>query len=329
MTDSVTLVTGATGLLGSAIIRTMHREGRPVIGFVQTGQDATPLQNLGVPFRTGDLLCREDIDNALKGVDVVIHTAALTDIWPGRNPALWKVNLEGTRNLVEAAEESKVKKMIYVGTANSFGFGSKDNPGDETRPYTAARYRVDYLDSKYATQRYILDKVKNSNFPAVVVNPTFMIGPCESQKGSIQMIRAVVSRKVPGYTRGGRNYIYVNDAVRGIINAVQKGRTGECYILGNKNLNYKEMFSLIAREAGVPAPRIPFPAPLALAYASLLSLLAFITGKAPAVSLGMARISKDGHYYSPRKAIEELELPQTPIEVAVREALSTVVSAKS
>jgi len=323
MTDSVILVTGATGLLGSAIIRTLKQEKQKVIAFVQTGQNYSSLDDLGVEIRMGDLLHPVELQAALKGVDVVIHTAALTDIWPGRNPLLWKVNLEGTRNLVEAAEQEKISKLIYVGTANSFGFGSKNDPGNETRPYAAKKYHVDYLDSKYATQQFILDKVKSTAFPAVVVNPTFMIGPCESEKGSIQMIRAVVDGKVPGYTRGGRNYIYVYDAVRGIINAIEKGRPGECYILGNQNLSYKEMFSLIAREAGVKAPRIPLNPVLALTYAAILSFLAGLLRKAPKVSIAMARISKDEHYYSAGKAVEELNLPQTPIEVAVREALGS------
>lgn len=323
MTDYTILVTGATGLLGSAIIRTLHKENRKVIGFVQTGQDCTALESLEIPIRMGDLLNPQELESALDSVDVVIHTAALTDIWPGRNPLLWKVNLQGTKNLVEAAEAAGIKKMIYVGTANSFGFGSKASPGSEEKPYAAARYKVDYLDSKYATQQYVLEKAKGG-FPAVVVNPTFMIGPCDSEKGSIQMVKAVVNRQVPGYTRGGRNYIYVYDAVRGIINAIEKGRPGECYILGNINLSYKEMFGKIAKEAGVPAPKVPLPAVFAMSYAYILSFVSWVLGKAPKVSIGMAKISSDDHYYSPGKAVAELDLPQTPIELAIREALSCI-----
>ena len=133
------------------------------------------------------------------------------------------------------------------------------------------------------------------------------------------MVLAIYQKKVPGYSSGGRNYLCAKDAVVAIANALTMGRIGECYILGNQNLSYKEAFAKIAETVGVPAPRIFIPALITKAYGFIGSLVGKISGKAPAVSYPMALIACDDHYFSPAKAIRELGLPQTPVEIGIWE----------
>jgi len=216
--------------------------------------------------------------------------------------------------------------LIYVGTANSFGFGSKEIPGVEGNPYKSATYGLDYMDSKYKAMQVVLSEVKENSLPAVVVNPTFMFGPYDSTPSSGAMIVALYKGKVPGYTRGGRNYLCAKDAAVAIANALTQGRVGECYILGNENLSYKEIFTKISTTIGVKAPSLAIPAGFAKLYGHIGSLVGKISGKAPAVSYPLSRIACDEHYYSPAKARKELGLPQTPVETGIKESFEWLKS---
>ncbi|MEM9918981.1 MAG: NAD-dependent epimerase/dehydratase family protein [Bacteroidota bacterium] len=314
------LVTGADGLLGSNLVRELLQRQTRVKAFVLPNSPSKTLANLDIERFEGNLLNAEDLIKAIHDCDAVIHAAANTNIWPDRSEMVRRVNIDGTRNLVEAAIQAKVKRMVYVGTANTFGFGSKESPGDETRPYRSARYGLDYMDSKRAAQQLILKAVQERELPALVVNPTFMLGPYDSKPSAGAMVVAIHQGKVPGYTSGGRNYIYVKDVAIAICNALSMGRIGECYIAGHQNLNYKEAFGKIAQIVGAKAPAIPIPSFASLLYGAIGSFGSKLTGKPPTVSLAMARISTDEHYFSARKAIDELQLPQTPIEQAIRES---------
>jgi dihydroflavonol-4-reductase len=191
------------------------------------------------------------------------------------------------------------------------------------------RYHLGYWDTKYEAQQLILKAVQEDNLPAVVVNPTFMFGNFASLLGSGKMIQAVYQGKLPGYTQGGRNYIAVQDVCVGIANAIEKGRVGECYILGNQNLSYQEIFTLIAKTIGANPPKRFLPRPIVLAYGGVLTFLGRIFGFEPTVNYRMAQISFDEHYYSAQKAIKELDLTQTPIEEAIQEAFGWLKANKS
>jgi dihydroflavonol-4-reductase len=313
------LVTGADGLLGSNLVRELLNRGHNIRAFVQPGRQQKTLEGLSIEKFPGDLLNTDEVIKAAESCDAVIHCAASTSVWPIRSEIVNKVNIVGTKNIIEAVKRSSVKRMVYVGTANSFGFGSKENPGVEGNAYRSATYGLDYMDSKYKAQQLILNEVKENSLPAVIVNPTFMFGPYDSNPSSGAMIVALYKGKVPGYTSGGRNYVCVKDAAVAIANALTKGRVGECYILGNQNLSYKEAFGKIAATIGVKPPRIAIPVVFAQLYGRIGSLIGNISGKAPAISYPLSRIACDEHYFSPAKAVRELELPQTPIEHGVQE----------
>ena len=314
------LVTGADGLLGSNLVRALLERNHQVKAFLLPNSPSKTLEGLPIEKHIGNLLEPATVEAAMSDCDAVIHAAANTNIWPNRSEIVRRVNIDGTRHVVEAALKAGIQRMVYVGTANTFGFGSKASPGNETRPYHSAKYGLDYMDSKKAAQELILKAVQEKGLPALVVNPTFMLGPYDSKPSAGAMIVAIYQQKVPGYTSGGRNYIYVNDVAIAICNALTMGQVGECYIAGHQNMNYQEAFTTIANTIGVKPPSIPIPAFASKLYGAIGSLFGQLTGKAPTVSLPMARISTDEHYFSAQKAIKELHLPQTPIEQAIRES---------
>ncbi|MBT3272099.1 MAG: NAD-dependent epimerase/dehydratase family protein [Spirochaetales bacterium] len=314
------LVSGGDGFLGTNLVRELLGRNYRVRILTEPGREPVTLAGLDVEVLHGDIRSAADFAKAAENCDYLVHTAASTSIWPARSTFLEEINIEGTRNALQAAELAGVKRLIHVGSANSFGFGTADDPGDETREYSSARYGLGYMDTKRQAHELVLDATETKGLPALVVAPTFMLGPYDTKPGSGRMILSVAHREVPGYTLGGRCYIYVKDVACGIANALTKGKTGESYIFGNENLTYKDVFSIMAEVAGVKAPGLKVPPAVSLIAGAFGSFFGRILNKEPKISLPMARISKDCHFYTAAKAVRELELPQTPIVQAIEEA---------
>ena len=313
------LVTGPDGLLGSNLIRELLSRGYSVTAMMENDKKSLTIENLPIQRIVANLLNTQDIINATVGVDIVIHCAASTSMFPARSEIINKVNIGGTQNIVDACKKNKVKRLIYVGTANSFGSGNLDNLGTEKNLYSSEHYGLDYMDSKYKAQLIVLENAKNGSLNAIVVNPTFMIGPFDSRPSSGEMLLSVYKRKIPGYTLGGKNFISVKDVAVAITNAITNARNGECYILGNENLTYKQAFEKIAKTIGVNPPRLKFPTKAVLAFGKINSFLATTFKYTTKMPYELTLLSSEIHYYSSAKARDELGLPQTPIEVAIKD----------
>jgi dihydroflavonol-4-reductase len=313
------LVTGADGVLGSNLVRELLKRNYQVSVLIETGKEPTTLKGLPITQFKGNILNLLDIDSAIEGQDILIHGAASTSLWPARSEKVNKINIVGTENMIAACLKHGIKKMIYIGTANSFGYGSLDQLGTENKPYKSDKYGLDYMDSKKTAQEKVLEAVQAKNLPALVVNPTFMIGPFDSKPSSGAMILAIIHNKIPCYTNGGKNYINVADAAIGIANAITLGEIGECYILGNENLTYNEMFNKIALIVNSNAPKHKFPALLVRIYGTLNGFFARVFRYHPSVTRQLAQISTEEHYYSPKKAVRDLKLPQNSIEIGIKE----------
>ncbi len=314
------LVTGGDGFLGTNIVRELLERDYAVRILTEPGRDPVTLAGLSFETIHGDIRDADHVIAAAQGCDYIVHTAASTSIWPPRSSFLREINVEGTRNVLEAAALAGVTRLIHVGSANSFGFGTKDSPGDESRPYACARYGLGYMDTKYEAHSLVMEAVNTRELPAIVIAPTFMLGPYDTKPGSGKMVLSVAHKEVPGYTIGGRCYIYVKDVATGVANALTQGRVGECYIFGNENLTYNEIFTLIARVAEVDPPGLRVPGPVSRLAGAFGSLFGGLLRFEPKISLPMARISKDYHYYTAAKAIRELALPQTSMATAVEDA---------
>ena len=316
------LVTGADGLLGNNLVRELLSRNHQVAVLLLPNSPTHSLDELDIERFYGNILNPEDIEKAMAGCDAVIHAAANTNIWPSRSEIIRKVNIDGTINIIDACLKANIKRLVYVGTANSFGFGSKKIPGNEQLPYQSAKYGVDYMDSKLEAQRLVLKAVKEQGLPAITVNPTFMLGPYDTKPSAGALILAIYDEKVPGFAPGGRNYVYVKDAAVAMANGLTKGKIGESYIIGNVNLSYQEMFTLVAKLINVKPPKIKIPAPFIKIYGMLGSAYGNLFKTQPTVSYPMALISCDEHYFDPQKARNELDLPQTNIETAILESFN-------
>ncbi|OWP63154.1 dihydroflavonol 4-reductase [Hymenobacter amundsenii] len=321
-TQKPTLVTGANGFLGRHLVAELHRRGHAVRALVRPGTPPPFPAAWNVEYREGDLTQPATLAGAADGCGGMIHAAALASVNPARDPALWAANLGGTETVLALARQAGVKRLVYVGTANVFGFGTQENPGDETRPYAGARYGLDYMDSKRAATDLVLAAVAREQLPAVLVHPTFMLGPDDVKPTSGALLLEIYRGNVPGYPPGGKNYVHVRDVATATVNALSQGRVGESYILGNENLSYREAFQLIAGLLGVAPPRWPIPAGAAQLYGAISSWQARLTGRPGRLNAAMTAVANDGHYFRPDKARQELGLPQTPVAQAVTEAFA-------
>lgn len=313
-------VTGADGFLGSNLIRELLKREHSVRALLQPNRKPTTIGTLPIERVRADLLDPESTTNAIAGCDAVIHTAASTSFWPARSPAIWRINVDGTKNVLNAAERANVKRMVHVGTANSFAAGSKENPGDESGEYDAGSFRMDYMDSKYVAHQEVLEAARSGRVPVVEVCPTFMWGPYDRVPGGGKIILRVVRGEVPGFAPGGKNCIAVKDVVVGIANALTMGRVGESYILGNRNMNYGEIFNAISAVVGQPVPQRTFPTWIVGLTGIAGSISGWLLRREPRLSGLMARVSCSGFYYTAAKAVRELKLPQSPVEEGIREA---------
>lgn len=314
-------ITGADGLLGSNTVRELFNRNYKLKALIQKGSKSRTLEGLDIEFVEGDLLDKEGLIEHVKGCDAIIHIAALTTVWPIRHKIYYKVNVEGTQNIIEAALTNNIKRFIHVSSASTFGFGPKDKPGNETTTTKAKEFGLDYVDSKLDAQDAVLKAVKDRKLPAIIVNPTFMIGPYDSKPSSGAVILAVAKRELKLIARGGKNWVYVKDVANGICNALDMGRIGEMYILGNENLSYKEATGIFAEVAGVKPPNLKVPSFIVRFAGRMGSFIGYLTGKEPKISYPVAKISLIHQYYDPSKARKELKLPKTPIRKAVEDSM--------
>jgi dihydroflavonol-4-reductase len=312
-------VTGPDGLLGSNLVRELLQQNYEVSVLIEKGKKTPTLIDLPITKIPGCLLNLECLIEATKDVDIVIHCGALTTIYPPRSELIKDVNVTGTHNIIYASKLNKIKRLIYVGSASSFDPGTKKTGGNESSQYNGFKYGLDYIDSKYDAQMEVLNEIEINGVDGVIVNPTFMIGPYDSKPSSGSMILGLCKHSIPGYTKGGKNFIAVKDVAVGIVNAIKYGKKGECYILGNENLTYNEFFKKVANTLDIKAPKRKLNENIVIAIGKMNTFLAKLLKFKPKITYEMAIISNEEQFYSPSKARKELKLPQTPIEVAIKE----------
>ncbi len=318
-------VTGADGLLGSNLVRELLSDGYEVKVFIEPGRSSPSLEGLSVERAEGDLVKdREALAEAMSGCDYVFHCAAVTDQWADPD-ITWNVNLKGTRNVLEACLQAKIKRLIAVGSASSFRFGTKEKPADEQSPFPDVYKGIAYMESKHKAAELVKEYVRDKGLDAVVVAPTFLIGPHDSRPSSGEIIRQFVSRNLRFSSPGGRNFAHVRDAARAMANAIEKGRASETYILGGENLTYTEFFTKLAQTAGKEPPKRILPSPLIMFGGLLGTLYEKVSGRKALLNLTLARLSLMGTYYTPQKAMRELDMPQTPIDRAIEEAYKGLI----
>ncbi|HVI44998.1 MAG TPA: NAD-dependent epimerase/dehydratase family protein [Chitinophaga sp.] len=315
------LVTGANGFLGANLTRELYRRGYDVKVMVRPSANLKGIEDIPCEIFYGRIDKEDDVKEAVSGCSIVIHAACITAQWDITFEAYERVNFFATKYIADACLEQKVSRLIFVSTANTIGPGSKSNPGTELNGFTLFHANSGYINSKYLAQQYILEQVVARNLPAIVVNPTFMIGPRDTAPSSGKLILYGLKKKLLFYPPGGKNFVHIQDVCAGIINAIEKGRTGDCYLLAGQNLSYREFFTLlnkVSKESKIMV-RIPaFVLKLAGIMASMFHRLTSTSGKLNFTSAYLLCLD---NYYTGKKSERELTVRYTPIEEAVGAAL--------
>jgi len=315
------LVTGANGLLGANIVRELTRRGHAVRIFTREGSDLSGLQGVEVERYNGNILDPDSVDSAVRGCDFVIHSAANTSQWPVAYSHYEPVNVTATRHIASAVKKYSLQRLVFVGSANAFGNGTKEHPGTELSEFAGFRIGSGYMISKFVAQQVILEEVERNGLPAVVVNPTFMLGPYDSKPSSGQIILMGLNKRIQAIPPGGKNFVHVGDVAVATCNALTMGRIGECYLLANENLSYRQFFTLLNQITGEKPLYLPIPGWLLKGIGRIGTMAEGLTRRGVSLNTVNARLLCLDNYYSGRKAVEALQLPQTPVERAIREAL--------
>lgn len=314
------LVTGANGFLAANVVRELIRRGIPVRALVRAGADLRALEGIRPELVYGRFTDPETALQALEGCDAVIHAAADTSQQHTSVEPYRKVNIEGTRTLLDAACRAGVRWFIFVSTANTIGHGTRENPGHEGLPARFPFTESGYARSKAAAQDLVLSYARSGKLQALSVNPTFMLGPFDAKPSSGRLITSMVNRKVVPVPPGGKNFTDVRDVASGICNALDKGRSGEVYLMAGKNLSFAEFYSLLGKVAGKTFIPIRTGTLLMTLLGAVGSMAAW-AGIRSSLNRVNAKILCTDNYYTPYKAVTELEMPQTPPEQTVADAL--------
>jgi dihydroflavonol-4-reductase len=313
------LVTGANGLLASNLVRELADAGYQVRGLVRANSNLLSLNKVDAELINGDLTSRDDLRKALSGCEVVVHAAANTCQWPTNYEAYRKINVQATKMIIEEAGRRSISRFIFVGSANAFDPGSKEIPGTEGSAFSFHR-KSGYMISKYIAQQLVLAETKRTGFPAIVVNPTFMLGKFDAKPSSGQIILMALRNPFLMCPPGGKNFVHVTDVAQGIVNAIRVGKTGECYLMANENLSYREFFEKLGNALHLTRKHIRLPAGMVYLAGSSGSIYEKITGKPARLDRLNAGLLCSGFYYSPQKAVCELKMPQTPIINAIEDS---------
>lgn len=315
-----TLVTGASGLLGSNLVRVLSARGEQVRALYRKGDPTLGIEGVpGVEHFHGDIRDRESVARAMKDVSYVYHCAAMVSIWAPNPAPMRAVNVGGTTHVLECALAAGAERVVHISTVDALGLRCAGRPADETMPWNVGALGLEYARTKHEAQQVAQDYAKRG-LDVVIANPTFMVGAWDVGPSSGRMILEIAKGRMAFYTGGGNNFVDVEDVVAGLIAMMERGQSGRCYILGGINLTYREAFRRISEVVGARPPALRVPPRLAGWAGELGERVGTMIEREPPVHRLAVRMGEVDHYFDPTRAIEELDLPQTPIERAIERA---------
>jgi dihydroflavonol-4-reductase len=316
------LVTGATGFFGGNLARRLAESGARVRVLTRGGRRPVALDGLSCEIVEGDVRDEGALARAVRGCRQVYHAAAALTFWCRDRAAfdeIREVNVGGTRRLLRAAVDAGVERVVHVSTVDAIGLAPPGQVADESTDWPPGRLNTPYAITKREAERVAL----SADVPTVVVNPCFMIGPFDPKPSSGRLLLPLTRGPVVVCPRrGGNNFIDVRDAVAGTVTAMEVGRPGERYILGHANMTYRELFARALRVLGRRPVWLPLPAACLVAAGYGMEAAGRLTGIEPPLTLELARLASAEHYYDASRAVRDLGLPQTPIEIALADAFT-------
>jgi dihydroflavonol-4-reductase len=320
-------VTGGSGFIGSNLVHELLARGHDVKALLRPGSDDRALRGTCVERVTGDTSDKAVLSKTLRGCDWCFHVAASYHLWLPDYAPMYAANVEGTRNVVEAAMAAGCSRVVYTSTVGCIGLPKANTgtviPTDETAPVSEAQMSNHYKLSKWRAE-VVARELAAKGAPVVIVNPSAPVGPRDVKPTPTgKVILDFLNRQMPAYLDTGLNWVHVRDVAVGHILAAERGRPGERYILGNAEGNWtmREAFNVLQEITGVPAPKFQIPYGIALAAAHVDECLSRFTRKAPKAPLAGVRMARYKMFFNPAKAIRELGLPQTPPRQALADAV--------
>jgi dihydroflavonol-4-reductase len=311
------LITGGTGFLGANLAEGLLNQDWQVRILRRTTSPLDAVKDLNVEHAIGDITDLDSLNAAMQNVDVVFNVAAISQYWRNKPDLIYKVNVDGARNVFDAAQRSNVKRVVHTSTGAAIGI-VKGRPANENDPYNLPPKRFAYGHSKWLAEELVRERVKAGQ-DITMVNPTGIIGPRDINWISGSILREAIHHRVPVVPQGGVNFVAVQDVVAGHIAAVDKGRAGERYILGGENLWNRDTILMACEIVGVKPPRFMQPRWSIPIAAAILDLIAAIIGPRLPLSGEQMRLTAECLWFDSSKAQRELSLPHTPIRQSMQE----------
>lgn len=316
------LVTGASGFVGSAVVRRLLRAGESVRVLVRPTSDHRNLEGLAVDVATGDLCDPASLERALAGCRALYHVAADYRLWVRRPEELYATNVEGTEALMRAAGEAGVERIVYTSSVATLGLTADGRPADEDTAVSLADMVGHYKRSKYLAEEAVQRLIREDELPAVIVNPSTPVGPRDVKPTPTgRMIVETARGRIPAVVDTGLNVVHVDDVAEGHLLAYAHGRPGERYVLGGENKHLLEILGNVARCAEVRPPRVRLPHGAVMPIAYLGEAWGRLTGREPFATVDGVRMARKRMYFSSAKAERELGYRARPAAEAEREAV--------
>jgi len=315
-------VTGSTGFLGSHVARVVQSNGAELRLLVRPSSRLDNIVDLNAERALGDLRDLNSLQHAMAGCDVVFHVAADYRLWAVNGQELYDSNVEGTRNVLQAAKDCCVRRVVYTSSVATMGFGNNGRLTDENTPVTLSNMIGDYKRSKFMAERLVIDAARDGQ-DVVMVNPTTPIGEGDIKPTPTgRIIVDFLKRKFPAYVDTGLNLLDVLDCAKGHILALEEARPGERYILGGENLTLKQILDKLAVITGLPSPKIELPYVVAYATGVVDTLVTGkLRGREPRVTLDAVRMGRKKMFVSSAKAERELGWNPGAVDGALRRAV--------
>lgn len=310
------LLTGANGLLGQNVLRQLLNENHEVVALVRRASSLQQFDNMVI--KEGSFIEADILREAAKGCDAIVNVAGTTDMSLLSYGDYLPVNKNGVEVILQIMEEHGIKRLVHVSTANTIGYGSPDQPADEEAEMTEPFRQSFYARSKAEGEQLLhWETTEHPDWHIVIVNPGFMIGPYDTRPSSGQLLDAAYGRKRMVCPSGGKSFVYVKDAAVAIVNALTMGRNGENYLLTGKSISLHDFYVLQASLCGYKQQVMVLPDWLVLAAGYVGDLLQMLKIKTQLCTRNVRQLLVN-EYYSNLKARQELLMPQTPIEEAIR-----------